>query len=111
MHLAGVEKLAANLKAADPFKPPAEPARPSGGETYRGGGGIPPKYQAPAPYQAPPGPASHLQSAHPAHPSNQQSGLDPRDFMPVSSCIENIYCNDSCCGIARHSYLFRSWFS
>jgi len=83
----GVDKLAANLKAATPFQPPPESSKPSGGETYRGGGGIPPKYQSPAPYQAPLGPASHLQSAHPAHPSNHQTGLDPRDFMPPAQTV------------------------
>lgn len=83
----GVDKLAANFKAAAPFQAPAEASRPSGGETYRGRD-IPPKYQAPAPYQPPAAsyhpPAAHLQSAHPAHPSNRPAAdLDPRDFMPV----------------------------
>ena len=73
-------------------RPPAEPVRPSGGDTYRGGSKapshVPSPYEPVAPYQT-----------YQSHPSDKPANLDPKDFMPVSLTSSNVMC---CVLVSKH---------
>lgn len=95
--------VANQMKSLAPFQPAVGSTKPSGSETYRGESRIPPQYRAPslppqqpaAPYQPPAAPHQSYQT-----PSNKPAGLDPADFMPVSTCTCTYTC--TCTHVPTH---------